>query len=825
MPIVPAQGEPELVDLRLKAQGLAAERRERLTSAHLLVAMVDQGSAAGDLLSERRLTRDALLKAARSSTDDEPDPLRSAIQRAREVARGMRAPVPSALHLLVALLTVRRCAAYRALDQCGIDVHRLRAAATSAGLSQQARSEDGSESRRRAQSLAQPLVQRPARRAMGKAVTVPLMQLPVRPSQVEGPLKAPSPAQAPKGAVASAVAPEEKRTRPSSRKTGSKKSRFALDARRFRMLSAIGRNLSLEAERGELASVVGREEQVEQILDVLAKRDANNPCLVGVPGVGKTSIVWALARRIAIDLTLAVDDQHVLVQISISQLLAGTQARGALAQRITDLKRELKLAEGRVVLFFDDIHQVAGAESTEELIGELRRGVAKGELRCLGTTTPEEFQRVIEADPVFDRFFSRIDVDEPDLEHACEVLESVAPRFAEHHGVGFDGAALTYAVAWSARYISGRALPEKALSIVDLAAARASRRGVATVLPEQIAAVVSELASVPVERLLETDGERMLRLEKTLSERVVGHAQELSTIAGILRRNAAGLGGQRPIGTFLLLGPTGVGKTETAKAIAATLFGGEHAMARIDLSEYSEAHSVARLIGAPPGYVGHEAGGQLTEAVRRRPYQVLLLDEIEKAHQEVLETFLPLFDEGRLTDGRGRTVDFTNTVILLTSNIGAREAVGTPERRLGFGQREVLATATHDRVVAAARERLSPEFFNRIDEVLVYRPLAEAEVEEIARRLLQRLADVVYEQREIELSIEPSVVSLLLEQGGFDVAFGARPMKRAIARFVEAPLAQALLSGRLPSGRTVDVRSVAGTITFECVPMDVAAAE
>jgi ATP-dependent Clp protease ATP-binding subunit ClpC len=378
--------------------------------------------------------------------------------------------------------------------------------------------------------------------------------------------------------------------------------------------------------------------------------------------------------------------------------------------------------------------------------------------------------------------------------------------------VGFEPNALRCAVQWSARYLSGQMLPEKAINIVDLAGAKARRRGLERVTRTQVAEVVSELAQVPMDRLLETDGERMMRLEATLADSVVGHSAALARMASILRRNAAGLGGQRPIGTFLLLGPTGVGKTETAKAIASALFGSSNALTRLDLSEYSEAHAVARLIGAPPGYVGHEAGGQLTSAVRRRPYQVLLLDEIEKAHQDVLETFLPLFDEGRLTDGRGRTVDFTNTVIVLTSNIGAREAT-KGSARVGFGQRGQRSNA-EERVVAQAREQLSPEFFNRLDEVLVFDALAEPEVEEIARRLLQRLADTVYQQRSIELDIDAAVVQLLLQAGGYDAALGARPMKRAIARHVEAPLAELLLGGKVAVGERVQVRAEAGVVRF-----------
>jgi ATP-dependent Clp protease ATP-binding subunit ClpC len=333
----------------------------------------------------------------------------------------------------------------------------------------------------------------------------------------------------------------------------------------------------------------------------------------------------------------------------------------------------------------------------------------------------------------------------------------------------------------------------------------------------QIAEVVSELASVPVQRLLETDGEHLLRLEHTLGQRVVGHTESIAKIARIIRRNAAGLGSSRPIGTFLLLGPSGVGKTETAKALAAALFGTEQAMTRVDLSEYSEAHAVARLIGAPPGYVGHEAGGQLTEAVRRRPYQVLLLDEIEKAHIDVLQAMLPLLDEGRLTDGRGRTVDFTNVLVILTSNLGAREAVSAT-RTLGFGERSEKIDAASERVLDVARKALPPEFWNRLDETLVFDALSRPLVQEIARRLLQQLADRIFDQREVELQIEPSVVEMLLEEGGFDATLGARPMRRAIARLVEGPLAERLLAGDLRPGMQVILDVSDGKLTLAVTP-------
>jgi ATP-dependent Clp protease ATP-binding subunit ClpC len=371
-------------------------------------------------------------------------------------------------------------------------------------------------------------------------------------------------------------------------------------------------------------------------------------------------------------------------------------------------------------------------------------------------------------------------------------------------------------VAWTSRYLPGRALPDKAIQVLDLAGARARRRGLCEVTAEQVAEVVSEQASVPLERLMQTDSERMMRLEELLQDRVVGHAGPLGRMARIIRRNTAGLNAGRPIGTFLLLGPTGVGKTETAKALAAELFDTETAMTRLDLSEFSEAHSVARLIGAPPGYVGHESGGQLTEAVRRRPYQVLLLDEIEKAHPEVLETFLAVFDEGRLTDGRGRTVDFTNTIILLTSNLGSREAQSRPSARVGFGSSRASAGGdVEERFIRAAKAGLTPELYNRIDEVLVYEPLTRAGVFDIATRLLVKLGRSVVDTHQIDLSWEAAAVEVLLEQGGFEPELGARPMKRAIARLVEAPLAELLLSGEVRGGDRLVIREARGAIELE----------
>ena len=790
--------EPELVALRKLAEQLAGARKERVTSAHLIAAIASRESPAADLLAERALNGERLLRAARASTDDEADPLRRAVERAREIGARMGAPEPVGVHLLIALLSERKSAGHRALDQCGVDVNRLRVAAMNVGLGLVGRRRIVTRHDELEAGHATPAY---ARRPSGTTVPLVPARLP-RPTAKPATLVEEPPHSEPLVEPAADARPVRRVSRVPPLTPNA--SRFWIDPKKAPTLAALGQNLTLAAEAGELDPVVGRDLEIEQSLDVLAKRLGNNPCLVGVAGVGKTSVVRGLAARIASAEDVATLDDRIIVEVQVTDLLAGTGIRGALAQRFAAIRKEVLAAQGRIVLFFDEIHQLFTGDAADEIAADLKVALARGELPCIGATTLDEYKRSIEVDAALARRFSLVEVEEPTREDAYLVLDALAPSFEKHHGVRYAEDALALAVGWSVRYLPGRALPDKAVSIVDLAGARARRRGGAEVTAEIVAEVVSEMADVPVERLLETDKERMLRLEELLADRVVGHATELTRIARILRRNAAGLGSRRPIGTFLLLGPTGVGKTETAKAVADVLFFDENAMTRLDLSEYSEAHAVARLLGAPPGYVGHEAGGHLTESVRRRPYQVILLDEIEKAHPDVLQTFLGVFDEGRLTDGRGRTVDFTNTVILLTSNIGAEETGARERRRVGFGGAASDGRAAAERAVtAAARTALSPELYNRIDEVCVFAPLSREEVKEIARRLLDGMGQALSIDRGLRLDFGDDVVDFLLDRGGFDPSLGARPMKRAIARLVEAPLADVLLRGEARTGDAV----------------------
>lgn len=836
--------DPVLHKIKKTAEEIAVRRNEPATSAHLLAALASCPGAISDLLNERRLGARALLSAFDALDRPLPEEsLKTAFLKSRDIALRTGAENIGAEHLLIALLSDARSVARRTLDACGADAARLRVAALNLGL--------GIVSRRRTTSVPEPsepvrsrevsslLVASPARPPVDSSARKPPtgIAVPVMPLRPVKPIYRPRRSARPSTPTAPAV--EEARgverasspgvpvaTAPESQDSGpaddSRERRFMLDPRKFPVLSKLGKNLTLAALRRQLDPVVGREAAIEQVLDVLAKRQANNPCLVGEPGVGKTSVVRGLAQLIADAEAGRSFDERIVIELPISELLAGTGVRGALAARLSAVRNEVTAAGGRVVLFLDELHQLFSGDAADEIGSDLKLALSRGELPCIGATTLEEFQRLVDKDPALARRFSLVEVQEPSREDAYLILDALSKKLEAHHGVRYDKQALALSINWSIRYLPGRALPDKAVSIIDLAGARVRRRGGDRVDIESVAEVVAALVDTPIERLLESDGDRMLRLEEILAERIVGHGPHIAKIARILRRNAAGLGSRRPIGTFLLLGPTGVGKTETAKAIAEVLFETDMAMTRVDFSEYSEAHSVAKLIGAPPGYIGHDAGGQLTEAIRRRPYQVVLLDEIEKAHPDVLTTFLAVFDEGRMTDGRGRLVDFCNTVILMTSNIGAEHGSDNPRRRVGFSQGAESALAdVNTRMIAAAREALPPELYNRIDEVLAFMPLTKDDVREIARRMLAKLATALSVERGVQLQVDDSAVEALLELGGFDPTLGARPMKRSIARLLEAPLAEKILKGEVERGDVLLVEGDERELSFEVLPGDV----
>jgi ATP-dependent Clp protease ATP-binding subunit ClpB len=673
----------------------------------------------------------------------------------------------------------------------------------------------------------------------------------------------------------------------------------------YQALEKFGRDLTALAESGKLDPVIGRDEEIRRVIQVLSRRTKNNPVLIGDPGVGKTAIVEGLAQRIvAGDVPEGLKGKRVWA-LDIGSLLAGSKYRGEFEERLKAVLTEIQSAAGEIVLFIDELHTIVGAGAAEGAVDAanmLKPMLARGELRCIGATTLDEYRKHIEKDAALERRFQPVFVGEPSVSDTIAILRGLKERYEAHHGVAIRDAALVAAAVLSDRYISDRQLPDKAIDLIDEAASRlrmeidsspleldeaerrvrqleielaamakekkevrepverelaeaksrrdelaarwskekealsrvseltremeelrieadrAERAGelerVAEIrygrLPElqnelenrpqaespmvkeevdedDVAAVVARWTGVPVERLLEGETEKLIHMEERLHERVVGQDEAVEAVANALRRARTGLQDpNRPIGSFVFLGPTGVGKTELARALAEFMFDDDRAMVRLDMSEYQERHTVARLVGAPPGYVGYEEGGQLTEAVRRRPYSVVLLDEIEKANAEVFDVLLQILDDGRLTDGQGRTVDFRNTVIVMTSNVRSAEAL---------------------------REFFRPEFLNRIDEVVEFHPLSREQIGEIVELQLRRLRERLAE-RGLSLELTDEAKELVAE-AGWDPTYGARPLKRALQRLVENPLAMRLLEGDFAEGDTVRVDAQDGELVFE----------
>lgn len=792
--------------LDARARRAARALHQPISTAHLLLVMLQDHPPAARLLAEHGIAERDVLSALKSVEPEHASAFDRVLEWTARCGRELGVPA-TFMHALLVVSSDPRSRAYACLQKLGVapeKIHRVvrerlglhptlpieRSAPPPASTSSQASLPPASPIPRRSVSPRRAVALAAASRRASAA----------RPEVAKSDA-APAEASAPPDAPREADAPRRKNTRvaPPADARPAPLGPFELDRERFPFLATHGRNLTAMAARGELDPVLGRERELGAIFDVLARRRSNNPLLVGPPGSGKTSLVEGLACAIARgDAPRGLEDR-IIVDLPPSALVAGTGVRGALAEKMRKLRDEVARAEGRVVLFVDEIHVIFGGEGADDVGTELKTVLARGELPCIGATTDAEHKKHVEKDPALARRFSRIEVDPPSPEVTKGILKALAPRYEQHHAVAYTRDALEAAVELSVRFVPERTLPDKAISIMDLAASRARRAGLDVVDRRAIAEIVSEAARVPVERLLLRDGDRLLALESALAEKVVGHTEALARIADTLRKGAAGLRGRRPLGTLLLLGPTGVGKTETAKAIADVFYGG--AMTRLDMSEYAEPHTIARLLGAPPGYVGHDAGGQLTEAVRLRPYQLVLLDEIEKAHVDVWLALLPLLDEGRLTDGRGRTIDFTSTIVVMTSNLGAGAATERTTR-IGFGATEVKRAGG---VLDAARRALPPELWNRIDEPLVFGALAREDVREIARRLLVGLGERVQAEHGLSLELEDGALDALVEAGGFDATLGARPMKRTIGRLVEAPLAKLLLAGHATRGGQVRI--------------------
>jgi ATP-dependent Clp protease ATP-binding subunit ClpC len=641
-------------------------------------------------------------------------------------------------------------------------------------------------------------------------------------------------------------------------------------------------DLTQLAREDRLDPVIGREAEILRVMEVLVRRTKNNPVLIGEPGVGKTAIVEGLARRIvAGDVPEPLRDKRI-VALDLGALVAGSRFRGDFEERLKSVLNEIVESKGQIICFIDELHMLVGAGAAEgalDAANMMKPLLARGELRCIGATTLDEYRERIEKDAALERRFQPIYVDEPSREETVQILAGLRERYEKHHGLAIEPAALEAAATLSDRYIRDRRLPDKAIDLIDEACAKVRLRqfsappeqrqlreriqalqeqedeawqrrdyeaaararqerlqleqqlatapaATARVTPEDVAAVVSAWTGIPVTQIHTHELEKLLQLEERLHERVVGQDEAITAVADALRRSRSGLADpRRPMGSFLFLGPTGVGKTELAKALAEFLFDDEDALLRIDMSEYREPHTVSRLYGAPPGYVGYDQAGQLTEAVRRRPYQVVLFDEIEKAHPDVLNALLQVLDDGRMTDGQGRTVDFQNTVIIMTSNVGSRQIVGRSRAQLGFPLGPTTERsdrqALRERALAAARETFRPEFLNRIDEIIVFDRLTPEQLRQVVDKMLREVRGRLAE-RNIELVLTEAAADWLVAHG-YDEAYGARPLRRLLQREVENVLARRLLAQEIQPGDRVVVDANAEGLVFE-VQRPVAAA-
>ena len=641
------------------------------------------------------------------------------------------------------------------------------------------------------------------------------------------------------------------------------------------VLNQYGRDLTQMARDNKFDPVVGRQKEVQRVMQVLSRRTKNNPCLIGEPGVGKTAVVEGLAQLIASGNVPELMKNKRIVSLELSGMIAGAKYRGEFEERIKKAMEEVE-RNRNIILFIDEIHTLIGAGAAEgamDAANILKPALSRGLIQLIGATTMNEYRKYIEKDAALERRFQPIIVDEPDTEETYRILEGIRDKYESHHNVTILDEALKAAVTLSHRYINDRFLPDKAIDLIDEAASRKRLQTYTltpdiknledrleslrtekeaainnqefekaaklrdeekqlredlnaqkeawkkdtikadTVTEEDIAAVVSAWTGIPVTKLGEDESKRLLNLEKVLHERVVGQNDAVVSVSKAVRRGRIGLKDpKRPIGSFIFLGPTGVGKTELSKALAEALFGDEKALIRVDMSEYMEKHSVSRMVGSPPGYVGYDDGGQLTEKVRRKPYSVILFDEIEKAHPDVFNILLQIMEDGRLTDSRGRVVDFKNTVIIMTSNVGARNI--TEPKRLGLTDSSDTEKYEDMRksVMEELKKMFRPEFLNRVDDIIVFQPLTKPEIKQIAGLLLEQLKRRSAEN-EIMLTFDESVLDFVADKG-YDPIFGARPLKRAIQNHIEDKIAESMLDGTIQKG-TVHVTVVDGTVVLK----------
>lgn len=611
-------------------------------------------------------------------------------------------------------------------------------------------------------------------------------------------------------------------SRPGRQESGRSQAPFRPPYRRAetRVLDQYSRDLTLIAGGGGADPVVGREREISRVIQILSRRTKNNPVLVGEPGVGKTAVAEGLARRVARGEVPDTLKNRRIVTLDLASMLAGTKYRGDFEDRVKCIIKEVQRA-GDVIVFIDELHTIVGAGSAEGAIDAaniLKPALGRGEIQVIGATTPEEYRKHIEKDAALERRFQPVDVPEPDEACCVRMLRALRGSLETHHGLQITDEAISAAVRLSVRYICDRFLPDKAIDLLDEAASHvrleSGPQARQTVEASDVADVVSAWTGVPASAISEPESERLLRLEEALHRRVIGQDEAVSAVARAIRRGRVGLSDpRRPMGSFIFLGPTGVGKTELCRALAEAVYGDRDALIRLDMSEYMEKHAVSKLIGSPPGYVGYGEGGQLTERVRRRPWSVVLFDEIEKAHEDVYNLLLQIMEDGRLTDSAGRRADFRSTIVVMTSNIGAK-AITEDRPALGFsGAPRDGDGAVKEAVMAELRRTFRPEFLNRVDDTIVFRRLSREDVRQIARGMTEAVCGRMRELG-VELRVTDEALDLLAERG-FDPAYGARPLRRQISALLEDPAADAILTGRAAPGDRLIATTCGGEIVLE----------